>query len=127
VIKSPEASVSARSQAEVGLGITLEKKAEWLEKQTDAKAVAERENLFDEALNHYLDVLYEKNLRDGEEADPVWIGKAGLEAGRLAEQLKNWDKAANIYSSLMERLPVLHPVLEKKIEKARANLPRENK
>ncbi|MEO8427342.1 MAG: tetratricopeptide repeat protein [Verrucomicrobiota bacterium] len=127
VIKSPGASASARSQAEVGLGNTLEKKAEWLEKQTDAKAVAERENLFDEALNHYLDVLYEKNLRDGEEADPVWIGKAGLEAGRLSEQLKNWDKALNIYSTLMERLPVLRPVLEKKIEKARANLPREKK
>jgi TolA-binding protein len=127
VMKSPEASVSARSQAEVGLGNTLEKKAEWLEKQADPKAVAERENLLDEALNHYLDVLYEKNLRDGEEADPVWIGKAGLEAGRLAEQSNNWDKAVNIYNGLMERLPVLHPVLEKKIDKARANFPREKK
>jgi TolA-binding protein len=127
VIKSPEATVSARSQAEIGLGNTLEKKGEWLEKQTDAKAVAERQSLFDEALNHYLDVLYEKNLREGEEAEPVWIGKAGIEAGRLAEQLKNWDKAVNIYSSLMERLPMLRPVLEKKIEKARANLPREKK
>jgi hypothetical protein len=127
VIKSPEASVSARSQAEVGLGSTLEKKGEGLEKQTDAKAVVERQHLFDEAMNHYLDVLYEKNLREGEEAEPVWIGKAGIEAGRLAEQLKNWDKAVNIYSSLMDRLPVLRPVLEKKIDRARANLPREKK
>ena len=127
VIRSPEASVSARSQAEIGLGNTLEKKGESLEKQTDPKAVAERQSLFDEALNHYLDVLYEKNLREGEEAEPVWIGKAGIEAGRLAEQSKNWDKAVNIYSSLMERLPMLRPVLEKKIEKARANLPREKK
>ena len=104
-------NVSTRSQAEVGLAVVLETQALKQSGET-------RNTLLQSALDHYLNVLYQKNLQEGEVPDPFWIKKAGLEAGRLAEALQLWTQARKIYEGLLESLPVLRPLLENKILKA---------
>jgi len=76
------ADVATRSMAEVGLGVALEAMAK------SASAPAELAPLLDAAFNHYTTVFYEKNIRDGETADPFWIEKSGLAASKLAEARK---------------------------------------
>ena len=63
-----------RSQAQIGIGIALEKMAA-------LAAGADQTALLQLALDNYLDVFdSRKNLRDGETADPFWVKKAGLRA-----------------------------------------------
>jgi len=116
VIASPFANISARSQAQIGWGIALEKKAA-LAAGDDQKAWLEL------ALNNYVDVLHETNLRDGETADLFWVKKAGLQAAVLAEALGEWEQAANIYGRLEKKLPQLSELLENKIAAAQGHLP----
>ncbi len=115
VIESPWAGVAARSEAKVGLATVAEKMAQ-------GKNPAENEALLQEAFNDYLDVFYGKILRDGEKPDAFWVKKAGLEAGRLAETLKEWQQAIGLYRQLQDLLPPLRSSLEKKILKAQENL-----
>ncbi len=120
VIASPFANISARSQAQIGLGIALEKKAA-LAAGDDQKALLEF------ALNNYVDVLHETNLRDDETADLFWVKKAGLQAAALAEALGEWEQAANIYGRLEKKLPQLSELLENKIAAAQGHLsPKKN-
>ena len=79
--------------------------------------------LLQQALQNYLDVLYGKNLRDGEAADPFWVKKAGLQAASVAETLGEWPQAVNVYRRLEELLPLLHDTLEKKIANAQEHVP----
>lgn len=102
------AEVAVRSMAEVGLGIVLEKEA-------PLHAPAEQTALLDRALDHYTNVLYGKNLRDGEQPDPWWIKKAGLAAADLAEAQKKWEVAIGLCRRLVVELPPLRPRLEKRI------------
>jgi TolA-binding protein len=116
VIESPAASVALRSQAEVKLATTLEK-------QAPLKPAAEQAAQLDQALSHYLRVLYGQNLRAGELADPYWVKRAGLGAAELAEALKRADTAIGLYQRLLTELPSLRPRLERRIaelEKGRA-------
>jgi tetratricopeptide (TPR) repeat protein len=106
------ARVEPRSQAEIGLGIVLEKHAQ-------LRPEAEQGALFGRALEHYLRVLYGKNLRDGEQPDPYWVKQAGLAAANLAEARKQWDQAVGIYRRLQAEIPALRTRLERKIEQAR--------
>ena len=115
VISSPLADVSARSQAEVGLAITLEKQAQ---AQTGAGQTA----LLKLALDHYLNVFYGTLLRGREQPDLFWVKKAGLEAARLAGDLGQWQPAVNIYGRLQELLPQLRASFAEKQAKARKNL-----
>ena len=117
VIESPRADATARSIAEVGLGVVLEKVAE-------QKSGEEQITVQKLALNHYLDVFYKKVLRDNEEADLFWTKKAGLEAGRLAESLQEWLPAINVYRQLQELLPQLRESFEKRIFKCQENTKR---
>jgi TolA-binding protein len=107
VVNSPYASASARSRSQVGIGIVLEKMAALA---TGTNQVA----LFNQALNNYSDVLYENNLRDGEQPDPLWRKKAGLQAAGLAQTLADFEVATNIYSHLEELFPQSKDSLEKK-------------
>jgi TolA-binding protein len=70
-----------------------------------------------QALNLYLDVLYdEASLRAG--GNPYllfWTKKAGREAGRLAESMQDWSHAIKIYERLKSLLPVLSAQLDKTI------------
>ncbi len=116
VIASPFANISARSQAQIGLGIALEKKAA-------LAAGGDQRTLLELALNNYVDVLHETNLRDNETADLFWVKKAGLQAAALAEALGEWEQAANIYGRLEKKLPQLSGLLENKIAAAQGHFP----
>lgn len=114
VIDSPAAGVTARSMAEVGLGLTLEKIA-------DSRNEPERTELLKAAMDHYTRVFYDRKFlrtEKGEEPDRFWTRKAGLEAGRLAERLQLREQAINVYSRLQEMIPALH--FEEKIKALRA-------
>jgi TolA-binding protein len=81
VVDSTNASVSARSQAQIGIGIALEKMA--------ALATgSEQTNLFLLALKNYLDVF---DTQFGEN-DPFWVNKAGLQALPLLPLFHKLDK-----------------------------------
>ena len=115
VIDAANAGTAARSQAEVGLAVVLDK-------QSAKSADPEQAQLQKRALEHYLNVTYEKNLRDGEKADPFWVRKAGSEAAKLAEELQLWKQAADLYEYLIKLLPAARPSLENKLLKAREHL-----
>lgn len=114
------ADVSTRSQAELGIGIVLERQAQ-------SKVAPEGTELLNAAREHYLNVFYGKNLRADEKPDPFWLNKAGLAAARLAEEQKQWDLAINIYSRLVSTTPALQTSLNRKIDKARDQLRVEKK
>jgi TolA-binding protein len=120
VFNSPVAGISARSQAQIGFGIALEKMA--------ALAAATNQTaLFQLALQNYSDVLYENNLREAEQPDPFWRKKAGLQAANLAEMLANYEVATNVYAHLEELFPQARDSFEKKIAAAQAlSLPGKN-
>ena len=107
IFNSPAANVSVRSQAQIGFGIALEKKA--------APAAGPMQNeLFQAALDNYLAVFYETNLREGERSDPFWLKKAGLQALGVMETLQQWPQAEKFFLRLEQRLPQLKDSLEKK-------------
>jgi TolA-binding protein len=111
VLLNPEAGVTERSQAEVGLATAMEKLA--LRQEGAARV-----RLLYVALDHHLNVFYGKNLADGERPDVFWVKKAGLEAGRLAETLQAWPQALKLYERLQGMIPSLEPLLQNKILKA---------
>jgi TolA-binding protein len=110
VFNSPYAGISARSQAQIGFGLALEKKAAWV-------LDASQDELLDRALDNYLDVFWKKNLRDGEQEDPFWLKKAGLQAAPLVGRgkLNSPDAERKFYGSLKEVLPQLADLIEKKV------------
>jgi TolA-binding protein len=116
VVSSTNASVSARSRAQIGFGIALEKKAA-LTTGGDQTALLQL------ALQNYLDVLYGKNLHDGEMPDLFWVKKAGLQAAGVAETLGEWPQAVAVYQRLEDLLPPLRTLLENKIAAAQGHLP----
>jgi len=111
VIDAPRAGVAARAAAKVGLGVVLEKQAE-------QASGPEQLALLRMAFNHYFDVFRGTILRDNEEMDLYWKKKAGLEAGRVAEALKEWSWVIEIDSKVAELAPALAPRLQKSILKA---------
>jgi TolA-binding protein len=116
VVSSTNASVSARSEAQIGIGITLEKMA-------DLASDAAQNGLLDEALGNYRDVFDQLNLRDGEEPDPFWQKEAGLREAPLVGRLNDVKSERLFYGSLKEALPQLSDLIDKKI----AALPPETK
>jgi len=114
---SPLADVRVRSLAEIALATVLEWQAQLAVTPPDQKAA-----LVDQALQHYLNVVFEKNLNTakGERPDAFALQMAGFEAGRLVEAQKSWDQALKLYQKLLESLPVLRPTLEKKISAVEA-------
>jgi TolA-binding protein len=115
VMVATNADLAVRSAAEFGLGQTLEKAARLKGTNDPARAV-----LLQQAVDHYLNVAQGSNRRGDEaQSDPWWVQQAGLEAGQVeGEDLKEWDKAINIYEILREDLPPLQGLLKKKIESA---------
>ncbi|HEY5909683.1 MAG TPA: tetratricopeptide repeat protein [Verrucomicrobiae bacterium] len=111
VIESPQADAKARSIATVGIGATLEKMAL-------LRVGAEQTALFNLALGSYLDVFYGKMLRPTEKPDLFWTREAGMKAGRLAESMKMYRQAANVYQRLQDLFPPLR--LEGRINNLKA-------
>ena len=104
------ADVAARSQAKVGLAIALEK-------QADLATGTNQTALLNLALNHCLDVLVGTNLRESEQPALFWQEKAALEAGRLAEKLRQWDQAKKVYEQLKGMVPALGATLDSSIRR----------
>jgi len=108
------ANISARSRAQIGFGIALEKKAA-LATGTNQTALLQL------ALDNYLDVFdtgVGENLREGEVADSFWVKKAGLQALPLAEALGVVDP-----EGFFDHLEWLFPQLKDWFEKKKAALP----
>ena len=121
VVDSPLADVALRSEAKVGLTVTLSK---WAEHKTGKERIA----LLEEALNHCLDVVYgnAKILRDDERLDPWWTKEAGVKAFDLADSLQAWAQEVRLYERLTNSVwPNLPAYLVKRAAKARENLERE--
>ncbi|MDB6067813.1 MAG: Tetratricopeptide domain protein [Pedosphaera sp.] len=116
VMISPLADLPARSMAECGLALVLEKMAR-LEETPEG-----RTNLLKGAMDHDLNVVYGSNLRADESRDLFWVEQAGLHAGRLREELGQWEQAMKLYERLTNDLPPLHGMLERKISKTREKL-----
>ncbi len=110
VIASPSANISARSQARIGLGIALEKKAA-LATGTNQTA------LFQLALDNYLAVF---DTRFGEN-DPFWVKEAGLRALALME-LPALSEGADP-GKFIDDLETVFPQARDLLEKKRAALP----
>ncbi len=114
VVNSPSANIAARSQAQIGWGIALEKMA--------ALATGmDQTNLLQMALDNYLSVFDTwtgKNLRDGETADEFWVEKAGLQALPLIQMLGTGDPARFI-----DQMEELFPQSKDSLEKKRTALP----
>jgi TolA-binding protein len=110
------ANISVRSRAQIGFGLVLEKRAA-------QAAGGDQTALLQLALQNYLDVLYGKNLHDGEMPDLFWVKKAGLQAAGVAETLGEWAQAVAVYQRLEDLLPLLRESLENKIAAARGHLP----
>jgi TolA-binding protein len=111
VVNSPFANIATRSQAQIGLGQALEKKAA-------AAAGGDQKGLLELALKNYLDVFYENNLRNDEQADAFWTKKAGLQALPLIEGLGESPP-----EDFFNRMENWLPQLKDSLEKARTALP----
>ena len=114
VVNSPFANIAARSQAQIGIGIALEKMA--------ALATGlDRTNLLQMALDDYLkvfDTWTGNNLRAGESADPFWVKKAGLQALPLVQLPGAGDP-----DKFINQMEELFPQSKDSLEKKRAVLP----
>ena len=111
VVNSLSANIAARSQAQIGFGMALEKKAA-------AAAGGDQKALLELALKNYLDVFYENNLSNDEQADAFWTKKAGLQALPLIEGLGESPP-----DDFFNRMENWLPQLKDSLEKARAALP----
>jgi tetratricopeptide (TPR) repeat protein len=113
VTNAPSADLSARIQAQVGIGNVLYKQAK-LERDNGAPAKAAA--LLFAALNNYLKVLYANY--DEEKPDPIWLKEAALNAAEIAELRNEWESALNVYLRISDMLPPLRASLERKIANA---------
>jgi TolA-binding protein len=109
------ADASARSQAEMGMGLVLERQAQ-------LRGPPDNAELLRTARDHYRNVFYGTNLRGEEVPDPFWLKESGLAAARLAEDQKQWAVAIEIYSRLLALTPALHASLNRRIDKAKDQL-----
>ena len=82
----PQADVTARSQAECGLGLA-----------------EQGLNHPEEALAHFLRVVYD----DSEKPDPAWVKEAGVAAVRLYEERKDWTNAVRVYARVKAVVPTI--------------------
>jgi TolA-binding protein len=96
---SPD-DVTARSEAEVGLGL-----------------VAERQRQPIEALRHYGNVLYDVDTRH---ADPFWVKEAGVKAAALYEARKDWRNAEKVYRRVQEVVPSLRLEMQINMDRVHA-------
>lgn len=115
VIDSTVASAAARSQAEVGVGKICEKRAA----QETGKS---QKDWINAALEHYMNVVTERTLREGETFDAKWMYEAGIATAKIYENSEQWEQALNIYQQLAELLPPLRPSVERKIALVRTRM-----
>lgn len=98
----PGADAETRGLAEIGAGLVREK-------QGRAK----------NALDHWSNVFYQKNLAPGEAPSLGPIKTAGTHLGRLREERMEWAQAAAIYESMQQMFPPLRDALKLRIDRLR--------
>ena len=120
VVHSAQADVAARSEAKVGQAIVLEK---WAQQKTGK----ERTALLEQALNHCLEVVYNKNfLRDDEKLHEFWTKEAGLKGLELADASQAWSQEMGLYGQLTNSVwPSLPASMVKRVKEAQEKLDRE--
>ena len=114
VINSTQADARATNIATIGLGIVLEKLAQ----QRPDEARKFREQALDFYVNAFL---------NEEQPEVFWTKMAGTEAGRLAYEMREWQKAIKIYQRLQKLLPASLPSIQNKIQDCERNLTRLSK
>lgn len=111
VMASPHASEAARAQAEVGLGLVLER-------QAALPGVTNTNDILRRALDHYLNVVFAAADR----ANAQWVKRAGLEALRLSETTGNWEQTIRLCELLAQALPSERAWLARKKTRAEEQL-----
>ncbi|MGA0408541.1 MAG: hypothetical protein ACO3PR_10675 [Limisphaerales bacterium] len=91
-------SIATRSQLMVSIGMVKERLSEGSDEMRDQ----EMEN---QALNQYLQVVYQKNLKRGEVPDAFWLREAGVRAMGILERQDNWQQAQAFTDYLGKLLP----------------------
>ena len=114
VINSPRADARATNIATIGLGIVLEKLAQ--------QRPDEARKFHEQALDQYVNVFLNE-----EQPEMFWIKVAGMEAGRLAYDMREWQKAIKIYQRLQKLLPASLPSIQNRIQDCERNLARVSK
>jgi TolA-binding protein len=111
VLNSPSADIAARSRAQIALGGALEKMAA-------LTTGGGQPELFNQALDNYLDVINENeyNKKNGLSFDEFWRKKAYLQAAPLVGILYDADRQKNFYMGMEKALPQLADLIEKKID-----------
>jgi hypothetical protein len=112
VMAWPAATIATRSQAQLGIGMVYEKLAAL------TNGVSQTQ-LFQAALDNYLDVFWGNNLRDGETAAPLWVKEAGLRALPLIESLGVGDP-----DKFVDEMEGVLPQMKDFLEKKRLKIPR---
>jgi len=97
-IRSEGLSISMLSQLDVSIGRVKERMAE-------SVTGPGRRQLLNEALEHYLTVVYMKNLPRGVTPDAFWVREAGVHAMKIFEITKDWEHAEKFSNYLTELLP----------------------
>jgi TolA-binding protein len=111
VINSPQADARATNIATIGLGLVFEKLAQ----QRPDEARKFREQALEQYVNAFL---------DEDQPEVFWTKMAGMEAGRLAYEMREWQKAIKIYQRLQKVLPASLPSIQNKIQDCERNLTR---
>ena len=111
---APLADAAVRSQAEIGL-------ANCLARQAALRAPAD-DALLASARDHYLNVVYGRNLTGAETPVPLWVKEAGLAAARILESQKRWVEAIQLYGRMQQVIPALRPTLDRRIALAREQM-----
>jgi outer membrane protein assembly factor BamD (BamD/ComL family) len=114
VINSPQADARATNIATIGLGKVLERLAQ----QRPEEARKLREQALDQYVNAFL---------NEEQPEMFWTKTAGIEAGRLAYEMREWQKAIKIYQQLQKMLPASLPFIQNRIQDCERNLARVSK
>ncbi|MDA7512857.1 hypothetical protein N8628_06280 [Verrucomicrobia bacterium] len=91
-------SISMRSQLEYSLGQVKERMAE-------VDAEDQQKQLNEQALQHFLSIVYLKNLKKGENPDAFWVRKAGIKVMEMLERTRNWEQAKAFSEYLIELMP----------------------
>ncbi len=113
--QTASADIEVRTEAEVGLGALYKSQA-----GLTNKTAAERSALYGAALEHFLNVAHEQNLRGKEKPVAFWLAKAGQEAADILEYREQWPAVIKLCEDLLPKLPPNYSsALEKKLERAK--------
>ena len=115
VMQLPQADLSTRSLAEIGLAKVISKQAEL--------AVDERrDQLLATAINHYLNVWTGRNRRTTAEVEDFYRLEAAREVLEVFESNGEWERAYQLYAQIIEEYPALSDRFRRNLEQAKARL-----